>query len=325
MCEYAEITSIAMFTSFSNTTEPNRSTNTMSFLSKVAVAGASGNLGLSIVNQLIKNGFEVTILTRDSSQKFPPGIRVCRVDYNSSESLVSALSGQSAVVSALPRHALDIQALLIDAAVIAGVQRFIPSEFGPDTSNFNCALLPPFQGKILAQEKLKEKARSGELSYTIICTGPFLDWGLQHGFMNIKEKRTMLYNNGDQLFSTTTLQSVGRAVCGVLMNPAPTKNRLIRVHDVTTTQRKLLSIAREVTGPYGWTFNTHSIEEMLENSFSAHWQGMQDSESNAGFIAAAYWGKEYGGVFEQTENEMLGIPKMSDDVLRGLIHQVWNQ
>lgn len=252
-------------------------------------------------------------------------MRVCAVDYSSQDSLLSALSGQNAVISTLPIHALDCQPLLIEAAVLAGVQRFIPSEFGPDTSNFNCALLPPFQGKVQAQEMLRDKASQAGLSYTILCTGPFLDWNIRHGFMNIKEKRVDVYNNGDQSFSTTTLPSVGRAVCGVLMNPVETSNRIIKVHDIMTTQNKLFQIAKEVTGQYGWTVDTHNIEDMLQSSFSAHWQGMQGVDSANGFNVAACWGKEYGGNFEKTDNALLGIPTMSNDVLRGLIHSLWEK
>ncbi|KAJ5083467.1 NAD(P)-binding protein [Penicillium angulare] len=325
MAEYAEITSISMLTSFSEPEETTISSKTR-YMSKVVVAGASGNLGPSIIDQLLKNGFDVTVLSRQSSSHiFPEGVKVRHVDYTSRDSLCSALAGKNAVVSALPTHALDCQTLLIEAAVAAGVQRFIPSEFGSDTTNPNCALLPLFQNKILAHEMLKEKATQCGLSYTIIYTGPFLDWGMKHGFMNIKGKFIDLYNNGDQIFSTTTLPSIGRAVCGVLMKPIETRNRVVRVHDIATTQKRILSMAKRVTGPYGWMVNKPSIEDMLSNSFTAYWQGMQDVDTTAGFIAAASWGRGYGGVFEQTDNELLGIPMMSEDVLRGLIHFLWEQ
>ena len=109
----------------------------MSTIKTVAIAGASGHLGPAVLNTLLAAGiFEVTVFTRVSSNAtFPSGAKVIPVDYASMESLTDALRGQDAVVSTLASVSLSAQFLMIDAAIAAGVKRFIPSEFGSNTYN----------------------------------------------------------------------------------------------------------------------------------------------------------------------------------------------
>lgn len=70
-------------------------------LQSVAVAGATGNTGPTVVKALIDAGFKVTALTRSASKiQAIAGldINIVEVDYLSHESLVSALQGIDAVV-----------------------------------------------------------------------------------------------------------------------------------------------------------------------------------------------------------------------------------
>lgn len=266
----------------------------------------------------------MTVLSRQTStHTFPPSVKVRQVDYGSRDSLVSALRGQDAIVSTLGTLALDRQLLLINAAATAGVRRFIPSEFGSDTSNPKCAGLPVFHNKLATQKVLQETAAAGSgLSYTIICTGPFLDWGLTRGFMSIKDKRVSLYDGGDTVFSTMTLPTICRAVCGVLAQPAETENRMVKVHDVATTQNKLFAMAKKAKGPDGWTVRNLSVDAMLEKSWADFKQGKHDLPTMLGFIVTASWGKGFGGYFEQTDNELLGIPEMTDNEVQAVVNQL---
>jgi nucleoside-diphosphate-sugar epimerase len=104
-------------------------------IKNVLIAGATGSVGLPILEALLAEpSFTVTILSRASSKAaFPPIIPVIRVsdDYTVAE-LTSAFKSQDAVIIALTtssvtadgRDGLAIR--LIDAAVAAGVKRFIP-------------------------------------------------------------------------------------------------------------------------------------------------------------------------------------------------------
>lgn len=60
---------------------------------------------------------------------------------------------------------------LVDAAIAAGVKRFVPSEFGSDVPNKRTReVVPIFEGKHAAVEYLKSK--ESEISWTAVVNGP---------------------------------------------------------------------------------------------------------------------------------------------------------
>ena len=70
-------------------------------IKNVAVAGATGNTGPTVIKTLTASGFEVTALTRSTANAkslLGPGVKIIEVDYLSHESLVFALRGNEAVV-----------------------------------------------------------------------------------------------------------------------------------------------------------------------------------------------------------------------------------
>jgi len=294
-------------------------------IKKVALAGASGRLGPAILEQLLAHNYDVTVLTRaESTATFPAAAKVQRVDYSSKESLVAALKGQDAVVSAIANPAIDKQIILIDAAVEAGVKRFLPSEFGSDTTNAKAAALPVFRHKVNSQKALQERAAASTngFTYTTVVTGPLLGWVLTQAFLNIKEKRATLYDGGDRVFSTTTLQTIGKAICAVLAPPAETENRVVKVHDTHTTLNTLLAKAQKTVGAEGWTITQASVDELLGSSWAGVKQGKFDWPTLFGFVVTAIQGDGYGGKLESTDNALLGIPELTDEELQAVVDQV---
>ena len=177
------------------------------------------------------------------------------------DSLTEALQGQDVVISTLGSTSLDKQLLLIQAAANAHVKRFIPSEFGSNTLNEKNATLPVYKDKIAVQEALKKEAVSNRLSYTVICAGPFLDWGLLVGFIpTLKDKTVSLFDGGDRLFSTTSLATIGKAVVGVLQHLDQTKDRAVYVQDTATTLKKLAALGKKSLGPDGWKETVVSVD-----------------------------------------------------------------
>lgn len=120
--------------------------------------------------------FDVTVLSRlSSTATFPPSVKVIKNDFSES-ALVSAFRGQDAVVSNIGAAAFLDQKKMIDAAIEAGVKRFIPSEFSVDSMSPTVRdLLPLFEQKKEILEYLKTKEGKG-MTWTGIATGPFFDW-----------------------------------------------------------------------------------------------------------------------------------------------------
>ncbi|MEH2412486.1 NmrA family NAD(P)-binding protein [Nostoc sp.] len=159
----------------------------------ILVAGGTGNLGGRIVKALIKRGAEVRVLSRNEidpvkiKKLTELGAEVIAVDISDVEELKLACQGVSCVVSALAGlHdvIVDSQTLLLDAAIAAGVPRFIPSDFSsdftkmPEGENRNFDLRKEFH-------KYLDKS---PIAATSILNGAFAD---------ILSYNTPLYNPND--------------------------------------------------------------------------------------------------------------------------------
>lgn len=268
--------------------------------------------------------FRVTVLKRHSSEsQFPESVKVLHVDYDSVQDLTAALADQDAVVSALTTSAMDTQLLLIEAAVKAGVRRFIPSEFSANIGNPKAAALPVYHSKVKVHDVLRQTAEENQnFTYSLIRNGPFLDWSLAFGFfLNMKGGETPLYDGGDRPFSTTTLSTVGKAVVEVLCHFEDTKNRVVFVQDLVTTQKEILKIAQGVKPERTWIPKGVSTAEMEARAHKNYANGLFDLVSSVGFFCRSVFAEGYGGEFQEVDNELLGIQQKTSIDLEALIRE----
>lgn len=119
----------------------------------------------------------MSVLTRTSTTaRFPPSATIIQANYDSEEDLVRAFTGQDAIVSTVGGAGFTQQKVFIDAAIKAGVKRFLPSEFSMNTqSDAARALVPLFEAKQDILNYLREKEGTG-LTWTGLANGPLLDW-----------------------------------------------------------------------------------------------------------------------------------------------------
>jgi uncharacterized protein YbjT (DUF2867 family) len=134
----------------------------------------SGNLGPHLIPALTEAGFRVTVLSRRS----PPTNRATptiQSDY-SFPSLVEAFKNQDAVVCAIATLDVSAQRTIVDAAVAAGVKRYMPSEYGSDTSVADEHERAGFlKSKQEVMGYIKTKEAQG-LTWTALFTGAWIDW-----------------------------------------------------------------------------------------------------------------------------------------------------
>ncbi|KAL4782331.1 hypothetical protein BJX76DRAFT_292546 [Aspergillus varians] len=293
----------------------------------VVLAGTSGNLGPAIVAAVASSPlFAVTVFTRPGfSASLPEGVKAVEVNYDSVDDLTAKLQGQDAVVSTIVPTAQAAQTNLINAAVAAKVSRFLPSEFGSDLDNPINRAAPVYRPKVAAQELLKSLAAEGKITYTVVYNAVFLDWGLKAGFpISPREKRAALHNGGESLYSTTTLPTVGKTVVGVLSHPEETKNRVVRVSEATTTLKEVVALAQEVVGSEGWTVTEPNVEEEAEKALVQIKNGVISRDTVLPFIYKAIWGEGTGGLFKDTDNELLGIQQLDKEDIKKIIQDVVN-
>lgn len=89
--------------------------------------------------------------------------------------LVAAFKGQDVVICLIQSHLVSLHKKIIDAAVEAGVKRFIPSEFSSNaTRSENMVPTPVGSGKIEIVNYLRTKENSG-VTWSALVTGAFFD------------------------------------------------------------------------------------------------------------------------------------------------------
>lgn len=281
----------------------------MSTIRNVAIYGAAGEVGEHVLQALIDSKkFNISILTRPTSKStFPSSVNVMKVDISSVSDLTSALTGQDAVVSTVGSMGVLSQTTVIDAAVAAGVKRFLPSEFGCDLDDAPTSKLPVFGYKIEILKHIKEQAaKHPEFTYTFIRNNAFLDWGLDHDFLfQPKSANPRIFDGGDRPFAVTSLPTVGQSVLGVLSKPAETKNRVVFIQDMITTQNRMLAIAKGLAPERKWEPKHETLDAVHKAADE------QLAKGNMGaimeYLYLACMGEGYHCVYEQNDNELLGI------------------
>ncbi|MGX7706953.1 NAD(P)-dependent oxidoreductase [Methylobacterium sp. Gmos1] len=93
-------------------------------MAKVAVIGATGNVGTRLVAELIARGHRVTAISRNPSASASPQVEALSGDVRDPAGLSRLLAGHDAVVSAV-RFADTDPLALVGAVRDAGVQRYL--------------------------------------------------------------------------------------------------------------------------------------------------------------------------------------------------------
>ncbi|UKZ83927.1 hypothetical protein TrVFT333_011742 [Trichoderma virens FT-333] len=307
----------------------------MSEITKVIVIGAGGSLNPVVITSLQSHGFVVSVLIRTASTaEPPPGTNVFRTDY-SRASLVSAFKGQDAVVNTITMPDFEEQKNIIDAAVDAGVKRFIPAEFGIDTSKEKTVEIMTF---LRVKPQIIHYLRSIEdrITWTAIITGPFFDWSLGNGFFsfNLPARVAYIHQPGyrSHRFSWSNLSTVGEAVARVLLAQSSPMvvNQYVRVRSFNASQDEILESLISVSARIEAARGSETVEwkqisvDLEEKVVEARNKLAQGDTSGLGYILskAIY---NTGGNFDEegvVMNEKLRMKpdeSMDDAIERELI------
>lgn len=218
----------------------------------VVLAGLGGDLGGRIARALIAEGAEVRALVRragDGGPRHAPGIdgltRIA-VDYTDARSLREACRGAACVVSALNGLSpviLDAQGRLLDAAVAAGVARFIPSDFSLDFTKTR----PGDNRNLDLRRDFMARLDAAPIRATSILNGAFADLLIGQAPIVLKPLRRILYwGEADQPLDFTAKEDVARYAAAAALDPeAP---RILRIAGDVVSPRDLAAIMSDLTG-----------------------------------------------------------------------------
>lgn len=271
---------------------------------------------------LVNAGFQVSVLTRSRKPgAYASNINVFEVDFNSVKSLTAALKGVDAVVSTVGGAAVDNQTVLIDAAIAAGVKRFIPSEFGNVTTNPKLEKFPIYSSTFKIRNYLQEKAAAGELSWTVLACGAFLDSVLNTPvLLDFQNHTVTLLDEGDNRISSTSLPVVGKAIAAILQNLDATQNRVIHVSEAILTQNQLIEFAKELRPDIKWRTSKEQTSVLLQESLEQFVAGDFTMPTIMKLLkGTALAGDTFGSAFDVTDNELLGIKELAPADLKELI------
>ena len=281
-------------------------------LKNVIILGAGGNLGPSILDALTNDSsFTVSILSRKSSKStFPSHLKVHKVDDDYPEDqLLEAFKGQDAVVCTISGAQIQQEKSIIDAAVKAGVKRYIPSEFGADLENPKLAEALYFFGQKRETIKYLKEQESKGLTWSGIVTGPFFDWGLKMGILgfDIANHKATIFDSGNTKVSMTNLPTIGLSVVQTL-KAEQTANRHVYVASLTTSQNEILAAMEKATGKK-WDVTHASTAEKIQEG-----KDLLNSGNMKGLLVqlqAVLFVDGIGNDYVSTrglDNELLGLP-----------------
>ena len=232
----------------------------------IAVAGATGNLGGRIVAALRHQGADVWALARPEADPDKlgaleaEGARIIKVDLGRAEELVAALRGADVVISALNGLRpiiVDGQRQLLEAAIKAGVRRFMPSDYSAD---FTKTANEPNRNFDLRRE-FAHMLDAAPIEAVSVLNGMFTDiLGYGNPLLDLRKHSTTYWGEPDQLLDFTSMDDT--AAVTALVAVAPESPRYVRVAGDTLDARALAAIGSEHTGQEFSLVRAGSLDEL---------------------------------------------------------------
>ncbi|KAH6855724.1 hypothetical protein B0I37DRAFT_350875 [Chaetomium sp. MPI-CAGE-AT-0009] len=224
---------------------------------KVAIVGATGETGSSIVNGLLESTeprYEITALIRPSSlgkasaqELRKKGVNVVAADLTWPEDkLAELLHGIEVVISAIYAANLLSQIPLANASKAAGVSRFVPCDF---------ATVAPPKGVIILRdikEEVLNHIKKIYLPYTVIDVGwwyqltlPRLPSGrIDYALMPGEPEIT---GDGNTPSALTDIGDIGRYTARIIADPR-TLNHMVFAYSVLYTQNQVYDLIEKLSG-----------------------------------------------------------------------------
>jgi hypothetical protein len=257
----------------------------------IALAGATGDLGGRICEALVGRGASVRALVRpdasegDVARIAALGATPVRADPARVDSVAAAVEGAACVVSALNGlHDVIVgrQGVLLDAAVKAGVPRFIPSDYSADFTKTR----PGHNRNFDFRREFMVRADRAPIRVTSILNGAFMDMlGAEMPVIQPGIHRVLYWRSADQPLDFTTKDDVAAYTAAAAMDDAAP--RFLRISGDTLSARGIAEVMTQSSGERYrtlWVGSMGSLGVMIRiaklvapgtGEAFPPWQGMQ--------------------------------------------------
>ena len=218
----------------------------------IVLAGATGDLGSRIASALGRRKVTFRALvrpgtlpaTRGSLQA--AGATVAEVDYDDGAALRGACENASCVISALnglEPVMIGMQGRLLDAAVAAGVPRFIPSDYALDFTRTR----PGDNRNLDVRRRFMSRIDGMPIKATSVLNRAFADLLTGQAPIVLHGRQKILYwGAADQKLDFTTKDDVADYVADVALDDAAP--RFLRIAGASVSARELAEIMTELAG-----------------------------------------------------------------------------
>ncbi len=218
----------------------------------IILAGVTGDLGGRIARFLLQQGATVRAIIRPGkiSDKVKAlqkqGLLLLEVDYTNHSALTQACAGGTCVVSALSglrEVIVEAQTALLQAAVAAGVPRFIPSDYAIDFTKLSGGT----NRNLDLRQEFAERVATAPIAATSILNGMFADLLTgQAPLVLFPVNRIMYWGNPDQLLDFTTVENTAEYTAAAALDA--TTPRYLRIAGNVLSARGLQEAATKATG-----------------------------------------------------------------------------
>jgi uncharacterized protein YbjT (DUF2867 family) len=257
----------------------------------VLLAGATGDLGGRILQNLIALGATVRVLTRPGTsteriaQLRAQGVEVIQAAYDDPAGLRRACANVDCIVSAIngvDSAIFDAQSRLLEAAAAVGVPRFIPSDYSIDYRGIR----PRSNRNLQFRRDFAQRLDATEIRATSILNGAFTDMlSGQAPMILFSRRRVLFWSDADQVLDFTTKDDTASYTAAAALDQrAP---RVLQIAGDQVTARTLAATMSDLTGtPFrllyagsvgSLTAMSRAVKALMPASDKPFppWQGMQ--------------------------------------------------
>ncbi len=235
----------------------------------IAVAGATGGLGTKVVRSLIDRRATVRAFVRQTpdDKKVATlrdlGAEIIQLDLEDTQAVAEALKDVSCVVSTLSGlHdvIVDAQSRLLEAAVAAGVPRFIPSDFACDFTK----LSPGENRNLDLRREFHGRLDRAAIRSTSIFNGAFADMltSPQSPFFDFEARRVQFWGSADQLLDFTTMDDTAAFTAAAAIDSSTPK--FLRIAGDQISARRMAEAATAASCKTFELVRLGSIDDLAE-------------------------------------------------------------
>ncbi|UTV28832.1 NmrA family NAD(P)-binding protein [Photobacterium atrarenae] len=228
----------------------------------VAVIGATGQVGTPLTHGLLSLGHEVIVITRQTQfnekltafEKQGAKICVC-TDLHDVEALAKLLSGVDILVASVPGAKPVIkqsEPVWLEAAIKAGVKRFVPTEFGVHTQALVMGAGEVFDNKKRFHDLL---FRSG-IGWTLFYNGGIFDYFLPN--LRFFHKITTFGDLALPIY-THDIEDIGY-LAALAVTDERTLNQCVQLDHNALSQNDMLALLQQYWPDYPFEYEHFSSD-----------------------------------------------------------------